>query len=521
MLLVLSIGVNAQKYIPFPTENSQWNIKLSKGDNYTPYSCELLKYVLQGDTIYNGKTYHKLYFNAGTLEKPQYTIKGGLCEINKQIFYHDFSIFKSGYLYNIMQKSNELRNCTKNQLMTVSDEFLLYDFNKTKIGDTLFTTPWGNPILISGIDSVLIQNQYRKRYTCGSLLGEYDYVIEGIGSVKQGLLGAITPMPMCGGYNWEFVCFSQNGESIYKNPDYVDCNSSRSWKDIPYVPFPTENAQWNVFYASSYNDSPMDTTLLQYSLQGDTTINGTVYRKMCRNIGTIANPIYKSVGGLREQDKKIYYVGYGYTTYSAPINDVLEQLLYDFNKGIGESVFYQTNHLNYTIAEIDSIKIGSEFRRRYKIYRYNTSEYEYLIEGIGNIQSGLFGVITPIPTCSMCHHEWHFVCFSQNGVSLYKNPIYVDCNSVLKTALSDVKANIPLVKISPNPVKDILVIESLYTDSPCTSLEVMDIMGKSVKTTLITNSAKSKLDLSDCNAGIYFVMLKFKDKTELHKIIKI
>ena len=287
-----------------------------------------------------------------------------------------------------------------------------------------------------------------------------------------------------------------------------------------YVPFPTANAQWNVFFALSYNDSPMDTTLLQYSLQGDTTINGTVYHKMCRNIGTIENPIYKGVGGLREQDKKIYYVGYGYTTYSDPINDGLEQLLYDFNKGIGETVFYQTNHLNYTIAEIDSIKIGSEFRKRYKIYR-NTFEYEYIIEGIGNIQSGLFGVITPILTCSMCHHEWHFVSFSQNGECVYKNPDYVDCNSVLKTALSDVKANIPLIKISPNPVKDILILESINTDSPFTSVEVMDIMGKSVKTTLITNSSESKLDLSDCMTGIYYVLVKYKDKTEAHKIIKI
>ena len=509
MLMVLSIGVNAQKYLPFPTENSQWNIKLSKGDNYTPYSCELLKYVLQGDTIYNGKTYHKLYFNAGTLEKPQYTIKGGLCEINKQIFYHDFSIFKSGYLYNIMQKSNELRNCTKNQLMTVSDEFLLYDFNKTKIGDTLFTTPWGNPILISGIDSVLIQNQYRKRYTCGSLLGEYDYVIEGIGSVKQGLLGAITPMPMCGGYNWEFVCFSQNGESIYKNPDYVDCNSSRSWKDIPYVPFPTENAQWNEFYASSYNDSPIDTTLLKYSLQGDTIINSIQYKKVCRNTGTDAQPIYKGVGGLREVNKKIYYNGFGYDESHGGFENI-ENLLYDFNKKVGDTVTVN-QWRKYPIIKIDSVKIGNEYRKRYN---------DCIIEGIGDVVNGLLGIMVLVPTCSMCHLEWHFVCFSQNGECVYKNPDFVDCNSVLKTALSDVKANIPLVKISPNPVKDILVIESIITDSPYTSVEVMDIMGKSVKTTLITNSAKSKLDLSDCMTGIYYVLVKYKDKTEAHKIIK-
>ncbi|MEI8274264.1 MAG: T9SS type A sorting domain-containing protein, partial [Paludibacter sp.] len=81
--------------------------------------------------------------------------------------------------------------------------------------------------------------------------------------------------------------------------------------------------------------------------------------------------------------------------------------------------------------------------------------------------------------------------------------------------------NIPLIKISPNPVKDILILESINTDSPFTSVEVMDIMGKSVKTTLITNSSESKLDLSDCMTGIYYVLVKYKDKTEAHKIIKI
>ena len=289
------------------------------------------------------------------------------------------------------------------------------------------------------------------------------------------------------------------------------------------VPFPTENAQWNVFYTLSLSSSaPTDTTLLQYSLQGDTTINGIVYRKMCRNIGSIANPIYRSVGGLREQDKRIYYYsGYGYTTNSGRFINGSEKLLYDFNKNIGESVYSETNQLIYTIDAIDSIKIGSEFRKRYKTHRYNTSFCEYIVEGIGNIQRGLFGVITSITTCMDCYIYWEFVCFSQNGESLYKNPNYVDCNSVLKTALSNVKANIPSVKISPNPVIDILILESINTDSPYTSVEVMDIMGKSVKSFPIFNSSEFKLDLSDCNAGIYYVLVKFKDKTESHKIIKL
>jgi hypothetical protein len=286
-----------------------------------------------------------------------------------------------------------------------------------------------------------------------------------------------------------------------------------------YIPFPTENAEWNVFYASSFNQIKIDTTLLQYSLQGDTTINGTLYHKLYKKIGTDANLQYVFSGGLREQDKIIYFYGYGYSKSNLSSLSNQEYLLYDFNKKTGDSVMFDHERW-YKIINIDSVKIGSDFRKRYEIVIMHSNTSEFIIEGIGDVNQGLLGMITPIPTCE-CYLEWHFVCFSQNGESVYKNPDYVDCNSLLKTALSDVKANKPLVKVSPNPVKDFLILESINTDSPCTSVEVMDIMGRRVKTVSITNFSKYKLDLSDCAAGIYYILLKSKDKTESHKNIKL
>ena len=197
-----------------------------------------------------------------------------------------------------------------------------------------------------------------------------------------------------------------------------------------YVPFPSENAEWNVFYASSWNGSPMDTTLMQYSLQGDTTINGIGYHKVVRNIATSSNPVYKSVGGLREQNKKVYYNGFGYNENYGGFNNI-ENLLYDFNKKVGDTV--QVNQwLEYTITKIDSVKIGNEYRKRYN---------DCIIEGIGDVEGGLFGIMVLIPTCLDCHQEWHFVCFSQNGESVYKNPDYVDCNSTQKLSEKKYLAN--------------------------------------------------------------------------------
>ena len=485
LLVVISVGINAQKYVPFPTANAQWNVFYASSYNDSPMDTTLLQYSLQGDTTINGTVYRKMCRNIGTIANPIYKSVGGLREQDKKIYYY------SGYGYTTYTGS-----------FISGSEKLLYDFNK-KVGDVVAIDQWrGYPI--TKIDSVKIGNEYRKRYN--------DCIIEGIGDVNQGLLSMITDIPTCSmcHFEWHFVCFGQNGDCIYKNPDYVDCNSTRSWKDIPYVPFPTENAQWNEFYASSYNDAPIDTALLKYSLQGDTIINSIQYKKVCRNIGTEAQPIYRGIGGLKEVDKKIYYNGFGYNESHGGFANI-ENLLYDFNKKVGDTVTVN-QWIKYKIIKIDSVRIGNEYRKRYN---------DCIIEGIGDVVNGLLGIMVLVPTCSRCHLEWHFVSFTQNGDCIYKNPDFVDCNSVLKTALSDVKANIPLVKISPNPVKDILVIESINTDSPCTSLEVMDIMGKSVKIISISNSLESKLDLSDCNAGIYFVMLKFKDKTELHKIIKI
>ena len=95
-----------------------------------------------------------------------------------------------------------------------------------------------------------------------------------------------------------------------------------------YVPFPTENAEWHVRYISmSYPPLIYDTTLLKYSLRGDTLINSIVYKKVCRNVGTNTQPKYLGIGGLREQNKRIYYLGGDYLSHQGYDNEIL---LYDF-----------------------------------------------------------------------------------------------------------------------------------------------------------------------------------------------
>jgi len=280
-----------------------------------------------------------------------------------------------------------------------------------------------------------------------------------------------------------------------------------------YVPFPTDNAEWNVMQVvSSDTGLEPDTMLIQYSLQGDTTINGIAYRKLCQKTGTVDRPFYV-VGGLREQDKKIYVVepDWGYS------ND--EILLYDFNKQVGDTLKIE-GRINYIVTGIDSIKIGNEFRKRYKIKEDYSDAPAYIIEGIGNVSFGLLESIIPIPTGLYSAYR-EFICFSQNnGETVYLNPAFMDCNSTVKTGLKDITATGQSVKIYPNPAKDYVQFQFDYPNAQNTSVEIMDYTGREVETVPVQGLSNYTLNLSSYSPGVYFVVVRSAEGSEVHKIIK-
>jgi len=231
LLIIVSSGLSAQKYVPFPTENAQWNIHYKETDAWLSYGVIksiILNYVLQGDTIINTKTYQKLYLKTISSGLVEMKLKGLIREENKRVYLIDLT--REGYMSQVKQLSSNVKSQME-QFLKFDDnvELLLYDFNKNQLGDTLSSASFFGGKIIA-IDSVLIQNSYRKRYKISWFKDEY--VIEGIGSVSGGLFGTITPLlTSMYNYEWEFVCYSQNDECIYKNPDYVDCNSTVKWSD--------------------------------------------------------------------------------------------------------------------------------------------------------------------------------------------------------------------------------------------------------------------------------------------------
>ena len=162
LLLIAAISVGAQKYVPFPTENAQWNIHYKVSDGIVIESI-ILSYSLQGDTIINEKSYKKLYLKTGTSDSPIMKLKGAIREENKRIYLIDFAVW--GYMSQVKPLSPGTKNCMKQskQYQSYGKEYLMYDFNKNQIGDTLYRFDYGYG-LITAIDSIKIGNSYRKRY---------------------------------------------------------------------------------------------------------------------------------------------------------------------------------------------------------------------------------------------------------------------------------------------------------------------------------------------------------------------
>jgi hypothetical protein len=267
-----------------------------------------------------------------------------------------------------------------------------------------------------------------------------------------------------------------------------------------YVSFPTENVNWNVYLLSTCDEGPPDTILLRYTLHGDTTINEISYRKLCLERGDTSNPKIQAVGGLREENKKIYYIGQ--TFVGAESNR--EYLLYDFTKQIGDTIRHDSFGGFYSVVlGIDSIPIGDSYRKRFEVdnhWFYHNPDY--IVEGIGSVLNGLLGHISDIPTCGF--HYWEHICFRENGEVKYLNPSFNDCFPKMFFTKIYLLSRESEIKLYPNPIDNKLLIEN-NTNEHELIIKIIDMNGRTmIEEKLIDKSLTVDLKIV---TGIYNVII--------------
>ncbi len=202
----------SQPYFQFPTSNTTWYETYH--DQYG-ISSNRSYFLLNSDTLINGKNYNNLF--TPNSYWPYDTVSIGCIREDslKQVFYYNYS---------------------------THNEYLLYDFSKN-IGDTIFYGTFGDytfqELIITDIDTVLVGNEYRRRFytNYSSTTFGHEVWIEGIGSYRD-LLSPVNPWPTCF-CSWELNCIEEK-DTLYCLPELFNSenNLSVSRSEIKISPNP-------------------------------------------------------------------------------------------------------------------------------------------------------------------------------------------------------------------------------------------------------------------------------------------
>jgi hypothetical protein len=207
LVLLGASGLKSQTsmYHPFPESNAAWNTNYYFYCFGWGFEDDYYSYTIGADTIIGSATYRTLivpfWFNSGV----------------------SHCTGQAGY------KGAYRQDTTLRKVFIIppgdSTEQLLYDFN-LQVGDTckgyLMRYCPGLDYIVDNVDSILIGNQYRKRWHFPQYLMDM-YIIEGIGS-SEGLLEWPCTTIANDGPQYKLTCFQQNGILQYQDSAFVNGN---------------------------------------------------------------------------------------------------------------------------------------------------------------------------------------------------------------------------------------------------------------------------------------------------------
>jgi len=216
-----SLNLNAQEYqyTPIPTTNAAWNVFYRPPASYTLYDKV---YATAGDTLIYNETWTKITLVSRELVSDYLgnIISDSISE----------TIYQGAYL----ETDKVVRFCSSDEKIDT-----LYDFN-LEVGDTVKflhfegvenSYMWieDTCLIVKQIDSILIQNYYRKCITfkpifTGDMRGLQEKWIEGIGSIH----GVLFPLNLRTFVDEAFekedlTCFWVNNDLLWQNGWYNSC----------------------------------------------------------------------------------------------------------------------------------------------------------------------------------------------------------------------------------------------------------------------------------------------------------
>ncbi|HAH58271.1 MAG TPA: hypothetical protein DCL86_09000 [Bacteroidales bacterium] len=279
--------------------------------------------------------------------------------------------------------------------------------------------------------------------------------------------------------------------------------------------FDNLDSKWNVAktYPSANQQNPnfAATTTTVFGFQGDTIINDELWFKLYSTNDSLFHNDLLYRGLLREENNKVFYL------------DTLNQLdtLYDFSLNVGDSILFDLHGMYpewLQVVSVDNIQINGDDYRRIKFAEPAFQAFDQLneiwIEGIGSIHGPLFPNF-PVTFSQEQPDSMLLICSFSNNQHIWQHPSYSDCyiNIVLGTEQREVYD----IKIYPNPFTNKIHIENNKMGRY--ELTILNGLGQTIKKTQISNDNQT-IDLTDLEAGIYFLKIDNHLNTKTLKIVK-
>ncbi len=282
-----------------------------------------------------------------------------------------------------------------------------------------------------------------------------------------------------------------------------------------YFSFPDSNATWCEI-DTWIDDDPCDPDkYLQYTdyydfySNGDTVVNTKKYIKIHWSAGVLAGVCggsswysQDSLYALIRDDtvaKKVY-------ASFAP-NFIRDTLLYDFSLNVGDTL--PAGYLNYYpgnayVYAIDSILIGSNYRKYYFIADTFGNIIDSIIEGIGN-RLGLFTL----------YAQQYVSLTTKYLIDFTEPPIYFPTVDTCQRYILSIPPTIidnPNIKVYPNPANSRLYIEITNVEG-AVNLSLYNIFSQEMITEQVNAQDKIMLNVSKFPSGIYLLKVQPENGT--------
>lgn len=274
---------------------------------------------------------------------------------------------------------------------------------------------------------------------------------------------------------------------------------------LPYTPFEFPGSIWRENYydgSAGGGSQGVYTENYQYTVEGDTVINGTSYFKV-----SVSGYLQYGSGPM---SPKFYFDGYAGAIRETPGKAVMfifqnqtdETFLYSFDLHLGDTIqiYYQSGNI-VTVEQIDTVEVCGKARNRYLLhFSDGILVPTYLIEGVGT-SAGL------IPRFEYFETGARLDCYSNGNCT--------PCELIVSQG--EPAAAAAPVSVFPDPAADAVSLES--RDRDWNAIEIFDVQGR-LKECLPKSAGHLSLAVSDWTPGMYFVRFHFRNSVQVKRFVK-